>query len=109
MEITSPVVFDLGGIEFQAWRPKLTPAEARVYRQKAMTFSKEAVLALPRYFPPLKSAPKTMSSNIRYGPNNWVYVYRGHSGSGASASVMLVQERSSGNIFAAKQPYYKIS
>lgn len=71
-----------------------------------MTFSKDAVLALLNYFPPLKSAPETITSNVRYGPNDKVYVYQGHSGKGSSASVMLVQERNLGNIFTAKEPYY---
>ncbi|KAL7940052.1 kinase-like domain-containing protein [Trichoderma barbatum] len=109
VEIVSSAIFDLGGIGFHAWRPKLTPVEARVYRQKAMTFSREDLLALPKYFPPLKSAPETITSNVRYGPDNKVYIYQGHSGKGSSASVMLVQERNTGDVFAAKEPYYKLS
>lgn len=109
IEIISSAIFDLGAIKFHAWRPKLTLAEARAYRQEAITFSKEAVLALPKYFPPLKSAPETITSNVRYGPSDKVYVYRRDSGKGASASVMVVAERSSGKLFAAKEPYYKVS
>ncbi|KAL7953867.1 hypothetical protein V8C34DRAFT_295942 [Trichoderma compactum] len=109
IEITSSAIFDLGGIEFHAWRPKLTPVQARAYRRKAQTFSEEASLAIPRYLPPLNSAPETITSNVRYGPNGKVYVNQGHSGKGTSASVMLVLERNSGKIFAAKEPYYKIS
>jgi hypothetical protein len=40
----------------------------------AQDWSKEAVAALPKYFPPLNSQPETVTSNIRYGRNNTVYV-----------------------------------
>jgi hypothetical protein len=65
--------------------------------------------AIPRYFPPLENGPETITSNVRYRPTGRVYVFQGYSGKATSASVMLVQERASKAIFAAKKPYYKIS
>ncbi|KAH6656160.1 hypothetical protein BKA67DRAFT_562791 [Truncatella angustata] len=108
-EITESAVFNLGGTVFLAWRPKLTPREVRTYRKKALKFSEDAALAMPRYFPLLSSAPETITSKVRYGENEKVYVFQGHSGKGTSASVILVQERKSGDILAAKEPYYKSS
>ncbi|KAL7935159.1 kinase-like domain-containing protein [Trichoderma chlorosporum] len=69
----------------------------------------KAVLALPKYIPSLKSAPETTTSNVRYGPYDKVYVSQGYRLTGSSASVLLVQERNSGESYAAKEPYYKLS
>lgn len=109
IEITSSAHFDLGGVTFRAWRPKLTPDEQRIYNKRALQFSQEAVCAIPKYFPLLGSAPETITSNVRYGRNNAVYVYQGVYEKGMSASVMLVEERTSGKLFGAKEPYYKMS
>ncbi|KID85244.1 Calcium/calmodulin-dependent protein kinase type IV, partial [Metarhizium majus ARSEF 297] len=84
-EIRAPSICNAHGSTFLAWQPNLTNTQYR------------------------KSGPETISSNVRYGPNGRVYVFQGYSGKGASASVMLVQERASKAIFAAKEPYYKIS
>jgi hypothetical protein len=108
MEIKTSAIFDLGGIEFQAWRPRLQRNESQIYRRKALKLLQDAVQATPRYFPSIRSGPETLTSNVRYGRGDMIYIYRGQSGKGASASVMLVEERNSGKIFAAKEPYYKL-
>lgn len=65
--------------------------------------------SIPKYFPSLKSQPETVTSNVRYGRNNAVYVSQGFEAEGMSASVMMVEERTSGEIFGAKEPFYRIN
>lgn len=106
-EISRMVTIDLGAVSFRAWRPKLTVTEERKYRKKAQDWSKEVVAALPKYFPPLNSQPETVTSNIRYGRNNTIYVNEGGvEARGMTASVLRVRERKSGSVFGAKEPYF---
>lgn len=107
--ISRPVTIDLGAVSFRAWRPRLTTAQDKVYRKRALNFSKEVMAALPKYFPLLNSQPETVTSNVRYGQNNTVYVNQGVEGKGMSASVMMVVERTSEEIFGAKEPYYRLN
>ncbi|KAI5862315.1 hypothetical protein GGS23DRAFT_605630 [Durotheca rogersii] len=55
--------------------------EDEMYRRKALDWSREVLASLPRSFPPLNAK-------------------------GTTASVMLVEERISGAVFGAKEPYY---
>lgn len=109
LQISRPVTIDLGAVNFRAWRPKLTTAQDRLYRQRALNFSREVMASMPKYFPSLKSQPETVTSNVRYGRNNAVYVNKGFEAKGMSASVMMVEERTSGKIFGAKESYYRIN
>ena len=109
LQISRPVTIDLGAVSFRAWRPKLTRAQDRHYRKRALNFSREFMDSMPKYFPSLKSQPDTVTSNVRYGMNNAVYVNKGVETKGMSASVMMVEERTSGKIFGAKEPYYGIN
>lgn len=109
LQISRPVTMDLGAVSFRAWRPKLTPTQVRLYRKRALNFSRELMDSMPKYFPSLESQPDTVTSNVRYGMNNAVYVNTGVETKGMSASVMMVEERTSGEIFGAKEPYYSIN
>lgn len=109
IEIKYPTVFDACGTTFIAWQPKLTCTQKASYRQRAIDCIQDANAAIPKYFPPLQTGPDTTMCNVRYGPNGKVYLFKSYAGKGSSASVMIVQERASGKIFAAKEPYYKIS
>lgn len=109
LQISRPVTIDLGAVSFRAWRPKLKTAQDRLYRKRALDFSRELMDSAPKYFPPLESQPDTVTSNVRYGMNDAVYVNKGVEAKGMSASVMMVEERTSGEIFGAKEPYYSIN
>ncbi|SPJ75439.1 uncharacterized protein FTOL_05170 [Fusarium torulosum] len=109
-EISRMVKIDLGAVSFLVWRPDLNQAEQRRYDGRALKWSREAVAAVPTYFPALNSQPETASSNIRYGKNNAVYVNLGGvEGRGMTASVMQVEERTSRRVYGAKEPYFKVS
>ncbi|RYC81676.1 hypothetical protein BFJ63_vAg15428 [Fusarium oxysporum f. sp. narcissi] len=110
VEILRMVTIDLGAVSFRVWRPNLTEAEQRRYKIRALDWCKEAVAAVATYVPPLHSPPETLTSNIRYGRNNAVYVNEGGvEGRGMTASVMCVKERTSGLVYGAKEPYFKVS
>ncbi|RBR04170.1 uncharacterized protein FIESC28_11619 [Fusarium coffeatum] len=109
-EISRMVTLDLGAVSFVVWRPELTEAEQRRYAAQALKWSKEVVAAIATYIPPLNSQPETVTSNVRYGKNNAVYVNEGGvEGRGMTASVMRIYERTSGLVYGAKEPYYKVS
>ncbi|KAM0414567.1 hypothetical protein ACHAPT_013593 [Fusarium lateritium] len=104
------VTIDLGAVSFRVWCLKLTVTEGRRYNEKALNWSKEVVAAVPKYFPALNSQPETVTSNIRYGKNNAIYVNEGGvEARGITASVMRIRERKSGSVFGAKEPYFKAS
>lgn len=108
LEIPEMVTVDLGAVSFKAWRPKLSVGEQKRYKTGARRFCQHAVAALPKYFPPLSSPPETITSNVRCGRDGAVYVNKGmFTGKGRTASVMMVEERASGELFGAKEPYYK--
>lgn len=97
MQISRPVTVDLGVVGFRAWRPKLTNAEDRLYWQRASKYNQEVMASMPKYIPSIKSQPVTITSNVRYGRNDAVYINKlGIEGKGMSASVMMVEERDIG-------------
>ncbi|PON20198.1 hypothetical protein TGAM01_v210919 [Trichoderma gamsii] len=108
IEIPTWATFDLGGVAFQAWRPKLLPTALRAYKKKSLEFSLGCMNDLPTYFPAIENDPETITSNVRYGKTR-VYVKQDIEARGATASVMLVLDRDTGEQFAAKEPYYKSS
>ncbi|KAF6528008.1 hypothetical protein HZS61_008310 [Fusarium oxysporum f. sp. conglutinans] len=112
-EIFGIVTIDLGAVSFRVWRPDLTVTEQRRCDDKALKWCKEAVAAVAAvatYFPPLHCPPETITSNIRYGKNNAVYVNEGGvEERGMTASVMCIKERTSGLVYGAKEPYFKVS
>jgi hypothetical protein len=98
---------DLGAVSFRAWPPKRTIAENRVYKAMARKFSRDILYAMPKYIPSIKGQPETATHNVRYGRNGAVYVNEwGIESKGMCASVMIVKDRKTGNIFGAKEPYY---
>lgn len=110
MEFSRPVTIDLGAVSFRAWPPKRTNAENREYRKVARTFSEDILRAVPKYIPSIQSQPETAKHNVRCGRNGSVYVNEwGIESKGMSASVMMVKDRTTGNIFGAKEPYYRTS
>jgi serine/threonine protein kinase len=104
-----PVTIDLGAVTFRAWPPKRTPSQLRAYKIKARGFSAAILCAVPKPIPSIKSQPETATHNVRYGRNDAVYVNEGIESKGASATVMMVKDRTTGNIFGAKEPYYRTS
>lgn len=110
MEFSRPVTIDLGAVSFRAWPPKRTTTEDREYNRMARVFSEDILRAMPKYMPSIKRQPETAKHNVRYGGNGAVYVNEwGVESKGMCASVMMVKDRTTGNIFGAKEPYYKTS
>ncbi|KAK1749553.1 kinase-like domain-containing protein [Echria macrotheca] len=110
-ELSAPVILDLGPVRIRAWPPVRNALEARRYRESALGFSKDILESVPRYIPSIESRhPETQTSNTRCGKHGTVYVrVTGTESRGASASVMMVREITSGRIFGAKEPFYRAS
>ena len=110
-EFSRPVTVDLGQVSFRAW-PPMRSNTAREYQKWANVFSKDILLAVPKYLPSINGQLETATHNVRYGRNDAVYVNEvglGCESKGMSASVFMVKDRTTGNIFGAKEPYYKTS
>ncbi|KAF5664043.1 calcium calmodulin-dependent kinase type IV [Fusarium heterosporum] len=100
----------ISSASFLVWRPELNKTEQRRYDEKALEWSKEVIASVATYFPPLNSQHETVTANIRYGKNHAVYVNEGGvEGRGMTASVMRVRERTSGLVYGAKEPCFKVS
>ncbi|KAJ9130177.1 Phosphoenolpyruvate carboxylase kinase [Pleurostoma richardsiae] len=109
-EFSRPVTIDLGAVRFRAWPPLRTAAEGRKYKRRAAEFSEDILRAVPKYLPSISSQPETAGHNVRYGRHGAVYVNElGLSSRGMCASVMMVEDRTTGRVFGAKEPYYKTS
>ncbi|OAA34235.1 Protein kinase-like domain protein [Metarhizium rileyi] len=106
-EFSRPVTIDLGAVSFRAWPSTRMIAESREYKAMARQFSEDILYAMPKYMPSIKGQPETAKHNVRYGRNGAVYVNEwGIESKGMCASVMMVKDRKTGNIFGAKEPYY---
>ncbi|KAL6887143.1 hypothetical protein HDV57DRAFT_349730 [Trichoderma longibrachiatum] len=108
VDIDTPVVIELGTVQLRAWRPLLSREQKRRYKRNAQKFHQEYLSALPRSAATTTSLP---TLDIRFGLfRNSVYKREGDDlGRGSFASVAKVRELRSGDLFAAKVPYFKAS
>ncbi|KGQ01148.1 hypothetical protein PAAG_12186 [Paracoccidioides lutzii Pb01] len=72
--------------------------QAASCKWKARAFSEDILRAMPKYIPSIKSPAET--ANVRSGKDGAV---------GMSAPVMLVRDRTTGNIFGSKEPFSRAS
>lgn len=109
MVLLAPATLDLGAVTFRAWAPSRTYAQSIAYEKWAGEFSSGLLGAVPRYIPSIQSYPETGEHAIRYGRDGAVYVDESRRESkGASASVMMVRDNKTGNVFGAKVPHFNI-
>jgi len=109
VEITFPVIIDLGEVRLRAWRPDLScdNGQRQRYKRNAELFHRDYMGALPRSA--IGSSVPTL--DIRFGLlTNNAYKREGADiGAGTFASVMKVRELKSDTYFAAKVPHYRVS
>lgn len=108
-ELTGPVTIDFGALKFRGWVPKRTMDDTNQFRRTAELYSHDVMGSLPKRLPTNPSHDKTSVEYVRYGKDNAIYVVTGQKGRGAHASVMRVENVSTGEIFGAKEPYYNVN
>ncbi|KID93610.1 Calcium/calmodulin-dependent protein kinase type IV, partial [Metarhizium majus ARSEF 297] len=109
VELPRPCVIDWGAVRCWAWFPERTLVETQRYKELARSYGLDIMAAYPKSLPSIKSRESTSAESVRYGKNDAVYVVEQMHGRGMHASVMRVKNIATGEIFGAKEPYYKSS
>ncbi|KAI1345658.1 kinase-like domain-containing protein [Xylaria sp. FL0043] len=106
-----PITVDFGTSHFQAWRPILgSPGEKTRYLQRVEKHFKEYMDSVPT-IPSIRSVSGAETMAVRFGQDGGVYQRdtMGNLGKGSNATVYRVVDVTSGEVYAAKEPYYKSS
>ncbi|OAQ59012.1 kinase domain-containing protein [Pochonia chlamydosporia 170] len=108
-DITEPVRIHItADLVIYAWCPELSREQDRRYKRHAEEFHRDREFAQPR---PLNDSRMAQTPDIRWGMNGTMYKRTGtlSSSTGSFASVMQVEEVTSGGVFAAKVPHFRSS
>ena len=109
IDTQAPITVNFGTSSFQAWRPILTsPEQIRIYRQRLEKHFKNYFDTMP-IFPSTKPLSGTETLLVRFGQDGAVYKREAELGKGTHGTVFRVVEATSGETYAAKEPYFKAS